>query len=713
MSTTASRIDRTSRPPSTGRWSETEARRYLDRYEEAVGADRALRVYSSRLIGGDADLVLHGGGNTSVKGHHRTLTGSRVEAIYVKGSGWDLSDIEPEGLPGMRLEPLRELRALPGLDDAAMVNQLRTNLFDAGAPTPSVETLLHAFLPHRFVDHSHADAIIALTNQREGERFVREALGERVAILPYVMPGFDLAVAAAEAYERRPEIEGLVLMKHGLVTFGETARESYERHVELVALAAELAAGEARPRPAGAPRTAPDGLVADALPALRGAVSIGDGASAHRRRFILDVRRSADIVELVDGPRGATLAALAPLTPDHTIRTKPWPLHLAEAPLGDPAALARIARAAAAEFGRKYDRYVDRGAARREDLTRLDNAPRVLLVPGLGLIGVGDSKSAAAAAADIAEHTLRVKDLAERVDAYEGLGDDDLFDMEYWSLEQAKLAKARRAALTGQVALVTGSAGAIGVGVAEELLREGAHVMCADVDLSRLSEARDRLLDVAPRDRIATQELDVTDEDSVRECFRAAAHAFGGVDIVVASAGVASVARIEDAKAADYDRLADVNGRGTFLTLREAARLMRLQDTQGSIVIVSSKNVFGPGAAFGAYSASKAAAHQLGRVAAMELGELGIRVNMVNADAVFGDDRTASQLWREVGPARAAARDMDEADLPDFYRRRTLLGAEVTAADVGRAVTFLASGATPTTGAVIPVDGGVPEAFPR
>src|SRR6266404_1734755 len=701
-------------------WSDREAAELVARLAPRWGEDLALRVYTSRLIGRDPDLVLHGGGNTSLKGTVTTLVGERVEALFVKGSGWDLAAIEPPGLPAVDLVHLRKLRALHELSDEEMVNQLRTHLFDAGAPNPSVETLLHAFLPHRFIDHTHADVALVVTNQpREAAAMVREAFGPRWAIVPYVMPGFALAKLAAEVYERDPSAEGLVLMNHGLFTFADDARTAYERMIAGVDRAERFVHARACTRPSpgrGArPEVPPAEAAARLAPVLRGALAEATGdADRPWRRMILEHRASEETLDILAGPDAARIADANPLTPDHVIRTKgPALLLPGDLPLDDAKALRERLDAVVATYRAAYDAYFEANRQRaRTRVTKLDSFPRVVHVPGVGIVAAGRTKQEARIAADIAEHTLRAKALAGAIGRYAALGDADLFDMEYWSLEQAKLGAAKEAALAGQVALVTGAAGALGFAICQKLIDAGAHVVAADLGGERLDAAVGEL-DPRRRGLAAGVVMDVTDERSVAAGCAEACRLYGGVDILVLNAGVAHVSPIEATDAAVFRRVVDVNLNGYFLVLREAAVLFRRQGTGGNVIVNSSKNVFAPGADFGAYSASKAGAHQLGKVAALELAAAGVRVNMVNADAVFGDAKRPSGLWQEVGPARARSRGLDPGELQDYYRQRNLLKAAVTAEHVGNAVVFFASNLTPTTGATLPVDGGVPDAFPR
>ena len=700
-------------------WNDDHARAAVERWGPACGEAVALRVYTSRLIGQDPDLVLHGGGNTSVKDSVTTLLGDRVEALFVKGSGSSLDRVEPRDLPAVDLAWLRRLRELASLSDEEMVNQLRTHLFDASAPNPSVEALLHAFLPHRYVDHSHADAVLALTNQPDGAARARDALGERVAVLPYIMPGFPLAKAVAEVFEKDPRVVGIVLVKHGLFTFGDGARESYERHIELVDACerhvARKIAGRAILTPRFRAPAPPDALAALAAPILRGCLAEPTGdEDAPWRRLVCDWRGGDEVRAFCDSEQALGLAASGPLTPDHVIRTKAEPLFVAEPRWDDASALRAQLTEAAAAYRRAYEAYFDENVrAKGVTRTRLDSAPRVVLLPGAGAFCFGRTAKDAAIAGDLTEHTLRTKARAAAFGRYEALPPADLFDMEYWSLEQAKLGKAQPRPLEGQVVLVTGGAGAIGAGIAEVCAEAGAQVVVADLDGARAAATAQAVEKRHGAGAAFGLRMDVTDEASAREAFDTACRRFGGVDVVVPNAGIALVRPVAELGAAEARRVSDVNYLGVLLTIREAARVFALQGTGGHVVVNASKNVFAPGKDFGAYSASKAAAHQLGKVAAIELAPMGVRVNLVNADAIFAEGETRSGLWDEIGPERARSRGLSPDELPEFYRHRNLLHARVTARHVGNAVLFFATGRTPTTGATLPVDGGVVEAFPR
>lgn len=699
------------------RWSDEEARHFVAQYAPRWGEDLALRTYSSRLLGAEKDLVLHGGGNTSLKGHSTNVLGEQIPAVYVKASGHDLATIEPEGHSGVDLEFLKRLRGLEDLSDAAMADEFRAHLFNPHAATPSIETLAHAFLPHKFIDHTHAGAILALSNQIDGEKRVREALGEDVVVLDYVKPGFKLAKAAAAAYELQPGRKGMVWMQHGLVTWGATARESYEAMVQLVtraeAFLAEHASRTLVVQTLTPPSTAEKRLAAVA-PLVRGLLAEPSGDPDRPwRRVILQSLVDRQTLAFVDSDRGKQIALSPPLTCDHLIRTKALPLWLDDPAYDNPPRLRQQLGAAIEDYAAAYHGYLERNRAHRvEGLTTFDPLPRVLLLPGLGAICSGKDVHAARIARDITAHTLAVKAQIAAMGTYAGLSEGHLFETEYHKLQHAKLREHDELPLAREVAVITGAAGAIGSAIAQKLLENGCHVAITDL----AGQALDGLvadLSESFGDRVAGVPVDVTDPASVAQGFEVIARTWGGVDLVVINAGKALVSSLEEMRLETFQSLERVNTEGTLLMLREAGRHFKYQGTSGDIVLISTKNVFAPGAKFGAYSATKAAAHQLARIASQEMAEIGVRVNMVAPDAVFSHGTRRSGLWAEVGPDRMRARGLDEKGLEEYYQKRNLLKAKVTAEHVARAVLFFATRQTPTTGATIPVDGGLPDATPR
>jgi len=699
------------------RWSDVEAAKFVAEHGAGWGEDVALRTYSGRLIGLEQEVVLHGGGNTSVKGTWRNAWGEPILAIFVKASGCDLAGITPEGYAPLDLDYLRRLRTLSSLSDDRMANEFRTHVLDCHAPSPSIETLAHAFLPAKYIDHTHADAILALTNQARGAEWVREALGEGIIVLPYVRPGFELAKEAIKALEALPEATGMVWMHHGLVTWGQTARESYERTIELVTAAEEYLERKATHLLTVAVRT-PVETAADRLeqvaPIVRGLLAQATGDENRPwRRMILGALTDREVLDFVDSSEGKQLALSPPLTSDHLIRTKSLPLWVESPDYSDPEKLRGQISKAIEEYVAAYNAYFERHAAGLiAGVERRDPYPRVILMPGLGALCAGRNARASRIARDITVHTLAVKRKVAAMGEYEGLSEEHLFKMEYHMLQHAKLSHNRERRLDRQVALITGAAGAIGSAIAETLLQAGCQVALTDLPGGNL----DGLLGELKKDyedQVMAAPLDVTDRESVRRAFGAVIREWGGVDLVVVNAGLAHVAPLAELEMESFRKLERVNVEGTLNVLAESARHFKLQQTGGDVVMVSTKNVFAPGAGFGAYSATKAAAHQLARIASLELAALDVRVNMVAPDAVFSHGGRRSGLWATVGPDRMRARGLDEQGLEEYYRKRNLLKARVTGEDVARAVMFFATRQTPTTGATIPVDGGLPDATPR
>jgi len=679
-------------------WSDQEAESYVERYARVCSKDVALRVYSSRLIGRDPELVLHGGGNTSVKTRMQDDTGQDVDVLCVKGSGWNLADIEPKGLPALRLSPLLALAKRERLNDEAMVNAQRTRLLDAGAPDPSVETLLHAFLPHKYIDHSHADAILALVDQPEAEALCRERYGQRFGIVPYIMPGFALAKLALRVYEDDPHVEGLLLLQHGLFTFGDSARESYERHIAAVTLAERSAprvvpVGRDWPAaPATRASIAPSKLrYASLAPCLRGLLGAGE------RRYALHLRENALIAEFLAHPRLDSLSQVGCATPDHVIRTKRFPLVLRLDPEREAAEQRELIATRLSEYRHAYAAYVERQSARvTEPIRSLDPDPRILLVPGVGLIAAAPTAAAARVAADIYEHTIAVIRSAEALGQYRALPESDIFDMEYWSLEQKKLGAQKPRALEGRVVYISGAAHGIGAAIAKRFASAGAQLYLVDRDAIRLPQLAAAL-------SAAHQVLDVTDETALRASVQRCVLHYGGLDGVVSNAGTAPQAAIADCSTAELERSFRINLFAHQWLASAAVGVMRAQGLGGFLLFNASKAAWNPGPEFGPYAIAKAALVALMKQYALECAQLQVRSNAVNADRIRTQLLDQAQLQ-----ARARARGL----AVDDYYRANLLGREVTADDVAEAFLHLAT-APSTTGSVITVDGGNIAASPR
>ncbi|MCC6468258.1 MAG: bifunctional aldolase/short-chain dehydrogenase [Alphaproteobacteria bacterium] len=673
-------------------WSDRDARAMVKHYaQQGVNEDLALRVYTSRLLGGEPRLVQHGGGNTSVKTVVRDQVGDKVPVLCVKGSGWDMEKIEPAGLPAVRLEPLRRLVALDALSDEDMVNLQRGNLIDQASPNPSVETLLHAFLPHKFIDHTHSNAVLSLCDRPDGEKLCRELYGRRAALVPYVMPGFALAKLARDVHAANPNCEGLVLLKHGIFSFGETARQAYDRMIDLVSLAeARLAKEKAAKRAVvKLPRTiAPMTAVA---PIVRGALAQPvDRNEGRWTRFVLEHRASDRVMAFVNGVDLARHARGGVATPDHVIRTKPWPLVLPAAETGKLDDFATAARAAVVGYQAEYRAYFERhNATAKPKKKPLDPLPRVVLVPGLGLFGLGASAKDARIVADIAETWVDVVTAAAAGKGFESIAERDIFDMEYWSLEQAKLGKWAEKPLQRHVVAVTGGAGTIGSAIGAAFRQQGAEVALLDLNADAVRAAAKKLGGIG----IA---CDVTDRASVDAAFDAIAGAFGGVDIVVSNAGAAWQGRIGEVADAVLRQSFELNFFAHQHIAQAAVRIFRAQATGGTLLFNASKQAINPGPNFGPYGLPKAATLALMRQYAIDYGADGITANAVNADRI-----RSGLLTDEMIKSRSKARGLNEHD----YMAGNLLGREVRAEDVAEAFLSLAL-ARKTTGAVLTVDGG-------
>jgi rhamnose utilization protein RhaD (predicted bifunctional aldolase and dehydrogenase)/NAD(P)-dependent dehydrogenase (short-subunit alcohol dehydrogenase family) len=675
-------------------WVDADAQALVASYaQQNVEEDLALRVYSTRLLGQNAQLVLHGGGNTSVKTHVPDLLGEETEVLCVKGSGWDMGSIEPPGLPAVRLNPLRKLRNLPSLGDEDMVRIQRANLIDPMAPNPSVETLLHAFVPAKFVDHTHSTAVLSLVDQANGPDLCAEVYGGRLGVVPYLMPGFALAKKSAEVYDAAPAVEGLILIKHGIFTFGESAREAYERMIEMVSLAeARLKRGRKSVfAPIRLPqRSAP---YAEVAPIVRGACSLKDAkVEGAWRRLVLERRASPAVLDFVNGAEVARYSQAGVVTPDHTIRTKNWPLVLPPPEDGKLDPFKAAVAAAAQEFAARYRDYFARNNTRCGGSKRmLDPLPRVVLVPGLGLIGLGRSKKDARIAADLAEAAVETIADAEAIGRFESISEADMFDVEYWSLEQAKLGKEPEKPLAGQIAVITGAAGTIGTATARAFAAAGAEVALLDIDAAGV-EARARAIGGAA----LAVSCDVTDAGSVRAAFAQVVDTFGGVDIVVSNAGAAWQGRIGDVDEAVLRQSFEINFFAHQQVAQNAVRVMLAQGIGGVLLFNVSKQAVNPGANFGPYGLPKAATLFLVRQYALDYGSDGIRANAVNADRI-----RSGLLTPEFIAQRAKARGLSEHD----YMAGNLLGREVTADDVAQAFLHQAL-ELKTTGDVTTVDGG-------
>ncbi len=649
-------------------------------------------VQRSNEIGDDASLVVYGGGNTSAKGVHVDHLGREQRVMWVKGSGADMRGSAASDYPALRLDDLLPLLARDDMSDEEMTDLVARALLDPGARRPSIETLLHAFLPYTHIDHVHADAICALTNHAEGPRIVAEALGDGFAYVDWMRPGFTLSKVVADLGDR----DGVVLAHHGLITWGESSDECWQRTEAAVDRARAYL--DALPLRVDAPAHVPDmpeEEVERLLLRLRGAMS-----RTGRRVLRIDTRLRA----AADHPLLSEIVAAGVSSADHMLRIKPRSV---------VSTSSDTATDDIDGYVTEYSAYVDRNSdSMPEGFGMHDPMPRVVLVPGLGAVTTGGTLRDAEVAADIALHTHGVAaTVADRIGTPVGLDDRETFRFDYWPMELYKLTLRPPAPdLAGFIAIVTGSASGIGRGIALELAARGASLVLADLDGAGLDEAGASIREAGGTAPVLVAG-DQSDESVVEDTVRQAVRTFGGLDGAVINAGIGVTGTLEELTLDQWNAAMRINLASGFLMTRATMRVIKEQGSGGSLVYVASKNAFGPGAGFGAYSVSKAGMVQLMRIAALEGGAAGIRANAINPDAVFDNSRLWDGGLREE---RAAAHGIAPGDLEDFYASRNLLKRRVTTADVAATAAFLLSDASSrTTGAVIPVDGGVAGAFPR
>ena len=662
-------------------WNDTEAATF--------GTDPlGQRVYTSRLLGRNPELVLHGGGNTSAKVEEKDFFGDAVSLCYVKGSGWDLATIEREGFSPVRMNALLKMAELPAMSDSDMVLQQRAAMTNPNAPAASIEAILHAILPFKFVDHSHANAIAALTCNKDGEKRVTEVFGKRVLVVPYVMPGFILAKAVYDLIKgrdlRAEKIDGIVLLKHGLFTFADDARKSYELHIELVTMAEEWLAkqcaaapvcaegNETRAERSGAPAHLSHEDLID-FARLRKAVFIKRGHAQ-----IAQLNPSPDAVNYASSKGVADYGTRGPLTPDHSIRTK-----------RAPAIIGEDIAASVQHFADEYTEYFKRNSGGQ---IMLDPAPRFALWPNKGIVSFGDTLKDAKIVADIATHTARTVQLAQSIGQWEPLPEKDIFEIEYWELEQAKLRTGpARKVHQGKVALVTGCAAGIGFACAESLAEQGAMVIGLDMSPD--------IVEVMAKIGGIGKVLNLTEDAAVLAAVADTVRSFGGLDIVVSNAGIFTAGQyLEDLEQNNWDKALAVN-------LTSHQKLMRVtipflkHGIESSFIFVGSRNVKAPGPGAASYSCSKAALTQLCRVAALELAPDKVRVNIIHPDAVFD-----TKLWTQEALERSATR---YGMTVEEYKTKNLMKVEIKSKDIGNMVAAMASPLfSKVTGAQIPVDGG-------
>jgi rhamnulose-1-phosphate aldolase/alcohol dehydrogenase len=677
-----------------------------EKNQEAAASQGQLEelVRVSREIGENPEYVLWGGGNSSLKGTEIDFRGLPVPVLRIKSTGADLKTVTVQDFVGLRLDDVLALRERNTMSDEEMRSYLAHCAVNPDGPHSSIEALLHAFLPFPAVIHSHADVILALVDTPDPAEAVRAALGNRVVIVPYLRPGFAMAKEASQAARAMPQAEAMVLVNHGLVTWGDTPEEAYRAHLDMIARAEQFLGKRTSlevDRRQRWPQEIREELAQRLAPLIRRCL-------ASPVPCVLRFGDDERLLRFTERHDLEVISQIGAATPDHILHTKNTPLILPCRPEMTDAELAELVQSRALGFRAGYRSYFERH--NNEQFRMRSPDPVVVLVPGVGVWAAGATALYARIPLDVYSHTVAVMEMAEKTGGYRSLPEAEAFEAEYWPLELYKMTlRPDPPELQGKIAMVTGAASGIGAAIAKRLAQAGAAVVLADRDRVRLQQTREALADEFGSDQVCEAVMDVADKDQVAQGFKTAVRAYGGLDILVSNAGTALTGELIDLGLTEWEASLRINITGHFLATQQALRIMKRQGLGGNIVFIVSKNAFVPGRGFGAYSVAKAAELQLGRIAAIEHAGDGIRVNMINPDAIW------TGLWSpEVRASRSQAYNIPEEELEDYYRRRSLLQRTVTAEDVAEAVLFFVSErAGKTTGAVLPVDSGIREGFPR
>ncbi len=666
-------------------WSKKIAKKYIKKYKKlGFSSDLALRVYTTRLLGRNKELVLHGGGNTSVKTVIKDIDGKKYEVLCVKGSGWDMADIEPPGLPAVKLQPLLALKNKKYLSDEDMVAYQKRNLIDIKSPSPSVETFLHAFLPFKYVDHTHADAVLNITNRPEGLKLCKKIFGNKASVVPYVMPGFMLAKKINEVYSKNPDINCLILMNHGIFTFADNCKEAYDLMIKYVSQAESAIRKLKIKKIKQIKKYSTKFNPHEIAPIIRGLLS-----ENKNQKFVVNYRLNKHLKYFINGKNVRSYSNKGTATPDHVIRVKPFPLIITPKKNSSIHEFEKTAKNAFQNYRKKYIRYFNINRKKnKEHKVMLDTSPRVVLVQNIGMFSVGKDLSAAKIAGDLTETNARVISSVEETSRYKFIPEKDLFDVEYWSLEQAKI-KRKKKLLEGNIVVITGSTGTIGFETYKMFKSYGAEVILLDNNLKRLKEVQSKIKDLCIH-------CDVTNKKSVKVAFDKICEKFGGIDILISNAGTAPGGSIGEVSDKILRESFETNFFAHQNCAAEAVKIMKKQNINGCLLFNISKQSVNPGKNFGPYGLPKSALLGLCKQYAVDYGSYGIRSNGINADRIKSGLMTDKMIKK-----RAKARDVST----DEYMKGNLLLNEVKAEDVAKAFFHLAT-SKKTTGAVLTVDGG-------
>ncbi|MEM5009829.1 bifunctional aldolase/short-chain dehydrogenase [Niallia taxi] len=684
-------------------WQEEQAAKLAQGLDELV--------YRSNLIGTDRAVCNWGGGNTSMKTTVKDFRGRDVEVMWVKGSGSDLATMKAHNFTSLNLDDIRPLLEKAEMPDEEMVEYLSHCMIDSKHPRASIETLLHAFLPFKHVDHTHPDAIISLCCADNGKQIAEEIYGNRFVWVPYIRPGFTLSKMIAEGVKNNPNAELVLMEKHGLVVWGDTAKESYEKTIAIINEAESYINRKIETNQVfgGAKYEAlsnadAEEILAAIMPIIRGAVS-------EEKKMLLTYDRGEDVLEFVNSHDVKSLSQVGAACPDHLVHTKMVPLYVEWDPsTKDIGLLKEEVKKGIAAFKQAYIAYFDRNKNEGDQI--FETAPRVILIPGIGMINTGKNVAMSKVSGALYHRAIAVMKGATALGEFVSLNENESFNVEYWPLELYKLSLApKEAEFSRKVAFVTGGAGGIGSETCRLLASEGAHVVLADLNLEGAEKIAAEINELYGEERALAVKMDVTSEQAVQEAYKKTALTFGGVDIIVNNAGLATSSPFDETTLQEWNLNMNVLGTGYFLVAREAFKQMKEQALGGSMVFIGSKNSVYAGKNAAAYSAVKAMETHLARCIAAEGGEFGIRVNSVLPDAVLQGSAIWGSRWREE---RAAAYGIEPDQLEDHYRKRTTLLVNIYPKDIAEAISYFASSkAEKTTGCMITVDGGVPAAFTR
>ncbi|MCJ8006452.1 bifunctional aldolase/short-chain dehydrogenase [Lederbergia wuyishanensis] len=668
-------------------------------------------VYRSNLIGSDRSVCNWGGGNTSMKTVEKDFRGRDIEVMWVKGSGSDLATMKSKNFTGLKMEEIRPLIERDEMSDEEMVSYLAHCMIDSRHPRASIETLLHAFLPFNHVDHTHPDAIISICCADNGKDIAKEIYGDRFVWVPYIRPGFTLSKMIAEGVKNNPNAELVLMEKHGLVTWGETSQESYEKTLSIINQAEDyiqrmineetIFGGQ---KYITLPKSHRLQILSEVMPVIRGEVS-------KENKMILSFDDAHDILQFVNSGNANELSQIGAACPDHLVHTKRTPLYIDWNPqVDDVETLTTRIIEGIGDFKSEYAEYFNRNKSENDQM--FEAAPRVILIPGIGMVNTGKTLAMAKVSGALYHRAIAVMKGSTTLGRFVSLSENESYNVEYWPLELYKLTLAPpELEFSRKVAFITGGAGGIGSSTARRLVSEGAHVLIADLNIEGAKKLATEINESFGEGRAHAIKMDVTSEAQVKSAFANSALIYGGVDIIVNNAGLATSSPFDETSIDEWNLNINVLGTGYFLVAREAFKQMKKQGIGGNMVFVGSKNSLYAGKNVTAYSSAKALETHLARCIAAEGGEFGIRVNSVLPDAVLQGSAIWDSSWREE---RAAAYGIHPNELEEHYRKRTTLQVNIYPNDIAESIAFFASSkAEKTTGCMITVDGGVPAAFTR